>query len=170
MRSPHLAAGYLDDPALAAERFVVNPWTGEPRDRLYRTGDLGRYRPDGEVEPLGRADQQVKVRGFRVELGEVESALAAHAAVREAAVIARGEGGDQRLVAWLTAAGEASGGRGAAGAPEGAAAGVHGPVRLRAAGRASADGERQAGPPRPAGSGGRPRRPPRSRRARHRRR
>jgi amino acid adenylation domain-containing protein len=105
MRSPHLAAGYLNDPALAAERFLVNPWTGDPRDRMYRTGDLGRYRPDGEVEPLGRADQQVKVRGFRVELGEVESALAAHAAVKEAAVIAREtEGGDRRLVAyWVPA-------------------------------------------------------------------
>ena len=107
MRSPHLAAGYLNDPALAAERFVVNPWTGDPRDRLYRTGDLGRYRPDGEVEPLGRADQQVKVRGFRVELGEVESALAAHPAVREAAVLARdAAGGDRRLVAWWVPASE----------------------------------------------------------------
>ncbi|HEY0019275.1 MAG TPA: amino acid adenylation domain-containing protein [Longimicrobium sp.] len=107
MRSPHLAAGYLNDPALAAERFLVNPWTGDPRDRLYRTGDLGRYRPDGEVEPLGRADQQVKVRGFRVELGEVESALAAHPAVREAAVLARdAAGGDRRLVAWWVSASE----------------------------------------------------------------
>jgi amino acid adenylation domain-containing protein len=101
MRSPHLAAGYLNDPALAAERFLVNPWTGDPADRLYRTGDLGRYRPDGEVEPMGRADQQVKVRGFRVELGEVESALASHPSIREAAVIAReADAGDRRLVAY----------------------------------------------------------------------
>jgi amino acid adenylation domain-containing protein len=101
MRSPHLAAGYLGDEALSAERFVANPWTGDPRDRLYRTGDLGRYRPDGGVEPMGRADQQVQVRGFRVELGEVESALAAHAAVKEAAVITREAGaGDRRLVAY----------------------------------------------------------------------
>jgi amino acid adenylation domain-containing protein len=105
LRSPHLAAGYLGDEALSASRFVVSSWTGEPRDRLYRTGDLGRYRPDGEVEPMGRADQQVKVRGFRVELGEVESALAAHAAVKEAAVITREtKGGDRRLVAyWVPA-------------------------------------------------------------------
>jgi amino acid adenylation domain-containing protein len=109
MRSPHLAAGYLNDPALAAERFVANPWTGDPRDRLYRTGDLGRYRPDGEVEPMGRADQQVKVRGFRVELGEVEAALAGHAAVREAIVMARGDGDTNRLVAWLTSVGERPG-------------------------------------------------------------
>ncbi|WP_420127104.1 non-ribosomal peptide synthase/polyketide synthase [Longimicrobium sp.] len=109
MRSPHLAAGYLNDPALAAERFLVNPWTGQARDRLYRTGDLGRYRPDGEVEPMGRADQQVQVRGFRVELGEVESALASHPAIKEAAVLAREmEGGDRRLVAyWVPVEGSA---------------------------------------------------------------
>ncbi|HVH12624.1 MAG TPA: condensation domain-containing protein, partial [Longimicrobium sp.] len=109
MRSPHLAAGYLNDPALAAERFLPSPWSDDPRDRLYRTGDLGRYRPDGEVEPLGRADQQVKVRGFRVELGEVESALASHPAIREAAVLAREvEGGDRRLVAWWVPVSEAA--------------------------------------------------------------
>ena len=91
VRSPHIAAGYLDDPALTAERFVINPFTGLEGDRLYRTGDLGRYRPDGEVEPLGRADFQVKIRGFRVELGEIEAALARHPAVREAVVVLRGE-------------------------------------------------------------------------------
>ncbi|WP_420129158.1 non-ribosomal peptide synthetase [Longimicrobium sp.] len=109
LRSPHLAAGYLGDEALSASRFVANPWTDDPRDRLYRTGDLGRYRPDGVVEPMGRADQQVKVRGFRVELGEVESALASHAAIREAAVIVREKGaGDRRLVAyWVPAEGSA---------------------------------------------------------------
>src|SRR6185436_3266522 len=86
---------------LTAARFVVNPRTGQARDRLYRTGDLGRYRPDGEVEPVGRADQQVKVRGFRVELGEVESALASHPAIREAAVTAREtDAGDRRLVGY----------------------------------------------------------------------
>ncbi|HEV3049541.1 MAG TPA: amino acid adenylation domain-containing protein, partial [Longimicrobium sp.] len=109
LRSPHLAAGYLGDADLSASRFVVNPWTGSERDRLYRTGDLGRYRPDGEVEPMGRADQQVKVRGFRVELGEVESALASHAAIKEAAVIARETGaGDRRLVAYWVPADEAA--------------------------------------------------------------
>jgi amino acid adenylation domain-containing protein len=109
LRSPHLAAGYLGDEALSTSRFVVNSWTGEPRDRLYRTGDLGRYRPDGEVEPMGRADQQVKVRGFRVELGEVESALASHPAIKEAAVIARETpAGDRRLLAyWVPVEGAA---------------------------------------------------------------
>ena len=73
VRTPYLSRGYLNDAELTAARFVANPLTGDPADRVYRTGDLGRYRPDGEVEPMGRADQQVKVRGFRVELGEVES-------------------------------------------------------------------------------------------------
>ncbi|HVG44405.1 MAG TPA: amino acid adenylation domain-containing protein, partial [Longimicrobium sp.] len=115
LRSPHLAAGYLGDAESTAARFVANPWTGRTGDRLYRTGDLGRYRPDGEVEPLGRADQQVKVRGFRVELGEVESALAAHAAVKEAAVLAREtEGGDRRLVAWWVPSDEGADGPDAA--------------------------------------------------------
>ncbi|HET7460432.1 MAG TPA: condensation domain-containing protein, partial [Longimicrobium sp.] len=101
VRTPYLSRGYLNDAELTAARFVPNPWTGQPRDRLYRTGDLGRYRPDGAVEPAGRADQQVKVRGFRVELGEVESALASHPAIRAAAVIAREIGaGDRGLVAY----------------------------------------------------------------------
>jgi amino acid adenylation domain-containing protein len=101
VRTPYLSRGYLNDAELTAARFVANPLTGDPADRVYRTGDLGRYRPDGEVEPVGRADQQVKVRGFRVELGEVESALAAHPAIREAAVTAREtDAGDRRLVAY----------------------------------------------------------------------
>ncbi|HYO15770.1 MAG TPA: amino acid adenylation domain-containing protein, partial [Thermoanaerobaculia bacterium] len=99
LRSPHLAAGYLGLPELTAERFVVNPWTGEPGDRLYRTGDLGRYLPDGEVASAGRADQQVKIRGFRVEPGEIEAALARHPAVLEAAVIAAEDGGGERRLA-----------------------------------------------------------------------
>ncbi len=119
VRSPHLAAGYLGDPELTASRFVPNPFRNptdptdptdrsDPfRDRLYRTGDLGRYRPDGEVEPLGRADLQVKIRGFRVELGEVEAALARHPAVREAVVAARGGAEDRRLVAYVVPEGGA---------------------------------------------------------------
>ncbi|HEU0054645.1 MAG TPA: amino acid adenylation domain-containing protein, partial [Longimicrobium sp.] len=73
VRTPYLSRGYLNDAELTAARFVANPATGEAADRVYRTGDLGRYRPDGAVETAGRADAQVKVRGFRVEPGEVEA-------------------------------------------------------------------------------------------------
>ncbi|MEO6192065.1 MAG: amino acid adenylation domain-containing protein [Thermoanaerobaculia bacterium] len=89
MRSPHMARGYLGNEALTAERFQVNPFTGQAGDRIYRTGDLGRYLPGGEVEFAGRSDFQVKLRGFRIELGEIEAALALHPAVREAAVLLR---------------------------------------------------------------------------------
>ncbi|MCI4066432.1 amino acid adenylation domain-containing protein [Micromonospora sp. R77] len=83
-----VAAGYLNDPARTAERFVTHPVTGE---RLYRTGDLGRYRDDGDIEFLGREDQQVKIRGYRIELAEVETALQAHPGVAAAAVLADGD-------------------------------------------------------------------------------
>jgi acyl carrier protein len=104
VRSPHLARGYIGDPALTEERFVTNPLTGNPADRLYRTGDLGRYLPDGNAEPLGRADLQVKIRGFRVELKEIEAVLAVHDAVRDVAVVARDDApGGRRLVAYVVA-------------------------------------------------------------------
>ncbi|HEV7514914.1 MAG TPA: amino acid adenylation domain-containing protein, partial [Thermoanaerobaculia bacterium] len=100
-----LARGYLDAPALTAERFVPDPWggeRGEPGARLYRTGDLVRFRSDGRLEFRGRADAQVKVRGFRIELGEVEAALAAHPEVLEAAAGTRADpSGSRRLVAWV---------------------------------------------------------------------
>ncbi|HEU0012159.1 MAG TPA: amino acid adenylation domain-containing protein, partial [Longimicrobium sp.] len=102
IRTPYLSRGYLDDEALTAARYRTNPFTGDPADRVYLTGDLGRYRPDGTVEVAGREDQQVKVRGFRVELGEVAAALAAHPAVRAAAVAARPDAhGEKRLVAYV---------------------------------------------------------------------
>jgi amino acid adenylation domain-containing protein len=101
-----LARGYLHRPELTAERFVPDPFSGVPGGRLYRTGDLARFRPDGCLELLGRIDHQVKIRGFRVELGEIEAHLLAHRGVREAAVLALGEGGERRLVAWVAGEGE----------------------------------------------------------------
>ncbi|HVR96916.1 MAG TPA: amino acid adenylation domain-containing protein, partial [Thermoanaerobaculia bacterium] len=96
-----LARGYLGRPELTAEQFIPDPF-GAPGDRLYRTGDLGRYRPDGEIEFLGRRDYQVKVRGFRIELGEIEAALRRHPGVRDAAVVVQEVGEDRRLVAcWV---------------------------------------------------------------------
>ncbi len=102
---PSLARGYLGRPARTAAAFVPNPFSDEGGERLYRTGDLARFRPDGAVEFLGRIDRQVKVRGFRIELEEVELALARHPGVREAVVIDRVEpgGGARHLVAYWAA-------------------------------------------------------------------
>jgi amino acid adenylation domain-containing protein/non-ribosomal peptide synthase protein (TIGR01720 family) len=99
---PLLARGYLNRPELTAEKFVPDPFADEPGGRLYRTGDRARYLSDGRIEFLGRVDRQIKVRGFRIEAGEIEAALARHPAVREVAVATSEDAhGHVRLVAYV---------------------------------------------------------------------
>ena len=93
--------GYFRRPELTAERFLADPFAGDPSARMYRTGDLARWLEDGNLELLGRVDNQVKIRGYRIELGEIEARLRAHPAVREGVVVARADAsGEKRLVAY----------------------------------------------------------------------
>lgn len=98
-----LSRGYLNQPELTAQRFVPDPFGSGSGETLYRTGDLGRYLPDGNIQFVGRADHQVKIRGNRIELGDIEATLRRHPAVKDAAVVVREEAasGDKRLVAYV---------------------------------------------------------------------
>lgn len=97
-----LARGYWNRPDLTAEKFIPNPFS-DKGERLYRTGDLGRFKADGHIEFLGRLDHQVKLRGYRMELGEIEANLQDHETIKEAIVVVReDEPGDKRLVSYFT--------------------------------------------------------------------
>ncbi len=100
-----LAGGYLNHPELTRQKFIQDPFSSDPGARLYRTGDLARYGPDGEIEFLGRLDDQIKILGHRIEPGEIEAALWQHPGVRQTAVVAAaGTRGEKRLVAYLVPA------------------------------------------------------------------
>ncbi|MEG1039057.1 MAG: amino acid adenylation domain-containing protein [Pseudomonas sp.] len=103
IRSPYLSLGYWGDAALTAEKFVVNPFTGIAGDLCYRTGDLGTYLPSGDVSFLGRADSQVKIRGHRIELAEIEAAIARHPQIKQCVVLANQDSAMLRLVAYCVA-------------------------------------------------------------------
>lgn len=99
-----VARGYLNRPDLNAEKFVADPFSLDPDARLYRTGDMARYLPDGNIEFCGRIDHQIKLHGYRVELGEIEAALRGQDAVQDAVVLAREEeSGEKQLVAYVSA-------------------------------------------------------------------
>ncbi|MHB8595760.1 MAG: amino acid adenylation domain-containing protein [Ktedonobacteraceae bacterium] len=97
-----LARGYVNGPALTAERFLPHPYSSQPGVRLYKTGDLARHQPDGTIEYIGRNDEQVKLRGFRIELGEIETRQNQHPAIQESLVLLKkDEYGQKQLVSYL---------------------------------------------------------------------
>jgi len=101
-----VARGYVNRPDLTAEKFIADPFSPDPEARLYKTGDLCKFLPDGAIDYLGRLDFQVKIRGLRIEIGEIESVLGRHPAIREVVVVAREDApGDKRLVAYVVAKG-----------------------------------------------------------------
>jgi acyl carrier protein len=104
-----LARGYLNNPELGNQQFIPDPYSRQPGSRLYKTGDLARYQADGTIELLGRADRQVNIRGFRVELNDVESVLLQHDSIQKCAVILRQtDSSDARLAAYLVTAADLS--------------------------------------------------------------
>ncbi|MCE0778004.1 amino acid adenylation domain-containing protein [Pseudomonas sp. NMI542_15] len=100
IRSPYLSQGYWGDPALTEATFIANPFTGAAGDRCYRTGDLGTYLADGSASFLGRADNQVKIRGHRIELAEIENAITRHPLIGQCVVVANRDSASPRLVAY----------------------------------------------------------------------
>ncbi|WP_405597286.1 amino acid adenylation domain-containing protein [Streptomyces sp. NBC_01410] len=109
-----LARGVWRQPALTAQQFLPDPHGSAPGDRMYRTGDLGRMRPDGNLEILGRVDDQMKIRGFRVDPAEIEAALVSHPEIGQAMVVARArDNGDRHLIAYYTLAAPPAGGEAA---------------------------------------------------------
>lgn len=105
---PGLARGYFNRPELAAERFIPNPFSRQPGDRLYRTGDLARFGPSGNIEFLGRVDDQVKIHGFRIELGDIKSALDEHPSVRESLVTVCHTSSTKGVAAYVVFGGDTS--------------------------------------------------------------
>ncbi|KII28822.1 antibiotic biosynthesis protein [Pseudomonas fluorescens] len=103
IRSPYLSQGYWADPALTREKFVANPFTHVENDICYRTGDLGTYLSDGSVSFLGRGDSQVKIRGHRIELSEIEGAISRHSRIKQCVVVAAKDHAMTRLVAYCVA-------------------------------------------------------------------
>jgi aspartate racemase len=98
---PGLARGYLNRPEITAEKFIANPFSDQPGSRMYKTGDRARYLASGEIEFAGRTDDQVKIRGYRVELKEIEAVLASFPGLREVVVVARENGTDKHLAAYV---------------------------------------------------------------------
>jgi aspartate racemase len=97
-----LARGYLNNPAATAEKFIPDPFAADPGQRMYKTGDLGRWREDGTIEFAGRIDNQVKIQGYRIEPGEIETVLRIHESVNQVCVVPRSdEGGVKKLVAYV---------------------------------------------------------------------
>jgi acyl-coenzyme A synthetase/AMP-(fatty) acid ligase/acyl carrier protein len=99
IRTPYLAQGYVGNEALTAQRFLINPFNGDSGDRIYRTGDLGRYDSVGDVLFAGRADDQIKIRGFRVEPGAIQAAIRQYPGADSAAVVARSRQDGERILA-----------------------------------------------------------------------
>ncbi|MCB8977443.1 MAG: amino acid adenylation domain-containing protein [Ardenticatenaceae bacterium] len=103
LRTPFRSLGYLNNPEETAVRFIINPFTAVADDWLYRTGDRGRYRPDGLLEILGRVDHQIKIRGMRIEPGEIAVVLQEHTAVQTALIVPWDNEGEKQLAAYLVA-------------------------------------------------------------------